>query len=62
MARGVYRTEDEWVQVVYGRRHWFEISRKKYEEKGYQPAYELLPLEYDSEAVKAKLQRIAAGR
>jgi|HubBroStandDraft_6_1064221.scaffolds.fasta_scaffold3181128_1 hypothetical protein len=61
MAHGVYRTEDEWVQVSYGRRHWFEISRKIYEERGYQPIYELLPLENDSDAVKAKLERIAAG-
>lgn len=62
MAHGVYRTDDNWVQVAYGGRHWFEISRKRYEEKGYQPAFELLPLERDAAAVKERLQRQAEGR
>ena len=62
MAHGVYRTEDDWVQVSYGGKHWFEISRKRYEERGYQPAFELLPLEYESEAIESKLQENAEGR
>jgi hypothetical protein len=58
MATGVYRTEDGWVQVAYGR-HWFEISRQRYEDQGYKPAFDLLPLEHDSEAVEVKHRRSA---
>ena len=59
MAHGVYRTEDDWVQVTYGGRHSFEISRKRYEEKGYQPPFDQLPLERGAEGAKQKLPRHA---
>jgi len=62
MARGLYRIDDNWVQVCYGSRHWYQISRKRYEEMGYQPAFELLPKEQDAAALEEKRRRSGEQR
>lgn len=57
MATGLYRTNEGWVQVAYGARASFPISRKRYEEKGYEPPFESLPPEHDTAAIKENIRR-----
>ncbi len=59
MVMGIYRTDEDWVQVAYGR-HSFAISREVYERRGYQPSFEDLPLETDPAVLEMKIR--AAGR
>ena len=54
MPTGLYRTNDGWVQVAYGRKAIFPISRKRYEEQGYEPPFESLPSEHDAKAARGK--------
>lgn len=57
MATGLYRTNDGCVQVAYGRKALFQISRKRYEEKGYLPSFDSLPLEHEAKAVKERFRQ-----
>jgi len=43
MPSGLYKTEDGLVQVNFGA-HSARIPRTRYEESGYRPAFEELPL------------------
>ena len=56
MPIGVYRTSEGQVQVAYGRKHRFTISRKQYEDKGYEPAFDRLPFEHDVRADEEQIQ------
>ena len=44
MARGIFRTDDDWVQVDYGK-HTAPVPRDRYEQNGYEPPFEKLPTE-----------------
>ena len=57
MAIGLYRTNDGFVQVAYGRKTTFPISRKRYEERGYQPPFESLPAEQGTESASEMIER-----
>lgn len=57
MATGLNRTNDGCVQVAYGRKALFQISRKRYEEKGYQPSFDSLPSDHEAEAVKERFRQ-----
>jgi hypothetical protein len=46
MATGMFRTGDDWAQVDYDGSN-IPIPRSKYEENGYKPAFDELPLEED---------------
>ena len=46
MATGMFRTGDGWVRVDYDGNN-IPISRSKYEENGYKPSFDELPLEAD---------------
>jgi hypothetical protein len=46
MATGMYRTGHDWAQVDYDGSN-IPIPRSKYEENGYKPAFDELPLEED---------------
>jgi hypothetical protein len=46
MAIGMFRTDDGSVQVDYDGNN-IPIPRSKYEENGYKPAFDELPLEAD---------------
>jgi hypothetical protein len=46
MATGMFRTSDGWVQVDYDGSN-IPIPRSKYEENGYKPDFDKLPLEAD---------------
>jgi len=49
MPAGMYRTEDEWVCVNYGA-HSIRVPRARYEENGYRPAFDELPVRSVGEA------------
>lgn len=53
MARGVYRIDDEWVQVNYGK-HELPIMRERYETKSYQPPFDELPTEAEYRAARRR--------
>jgi hypothetical protein len=55
MAKGIFRTADDWVQVDYGTNS-APIPRSKYEDKGYKPPFETLPLESEYYAAQKKTQ------
>lgn len=61
MATGLYRTNDGWVQVAYGDKTSFPISKKRYEQKGYQPAFDSLPSEHDPIAINEKIRQSYKG-
>lgn len=44
MATGLYRTNEGWVMVHYGKSN-FLVSRSLYEWNGYLPSYDQLPSE-----------------
>jgi hypothetical protein len=60
MARGIFRTVDGLVQVDYGIRST-SMYRARYEELGYEPAFETLPSEADYLAAQQKAQDSAKG-
>jgi hypothetical protein len=53
MASGMFRTSDGWVQVDYDGTD-IPIPRSKYEENGYKPDFDKLPLEADYWAAQEK--------
>jgi hypothetical protein len=53
MATGMFRTDDGSVQVDYDGNN-IPIPRSKYEENGYKPAFDELPLEEDYWAAQEK--------
>ena len=59
MARGLFRTSEGWVQVDYDG-STIPIKRSKYEENGYQPEFDKLPLEADFWAAQEKAKAAAA--
>jgi hypothetical protein len=60
MAIGMFRTGDGSVQVDYDGNN-IPIPRSKYEENGYKPAFDELPLEADYWAAQER-QRAAMPR
>ena len=60
MATGLFQTADGWAQVNYGA-HTAPIPRARYEESGYQPPFETLPLEADYRAAQRKAEDRANG-
>jgi len=62
MATGMFRTRNGWVQVDYDGSN-IPIARSKYEENGYKPDFDNLPLEADYwAAVERAKSRDAKGR
>jgi hypothetical protein len=55
MATGMFRTGDGWVRVDYDGNN-IPIPRSKYEENGYKPAFDKLPLEEDYWAAQEKVK------
>jgi hypothetical protein len=53
MAKGIFRTPDGWAEVDYGA-HTISITRVRYEQLGYQPPFDALPLEIDYRAAQQK--------
>ena len=53
MATGMFRTDDGSVQVDYDGNN-IPIPRSKYEENGYKPAFDELPLETEYWAAQEK--------
>ena len=54
------RTADGWAQVDYGNNS-APIPRARYEENGYQPPFDKLPLEADYRAAQRNAQDDAKG-
>jgi hypothetical protein len=61
MATGMFRTDEGWVQVDYDGSN-IPVPRSKYEENGYKPDFDELPLEADYWAAQEKAQRAAMPR
>jgi hypothetical protein len=61
MATGIFRTSDGWAQVDYDGSN-IPISRSKYEENGYKPNFDELPLEADYWAAQEKAKNSDANR
>jgi hypothetical protein len=61
MATGMFRTDEVWVQVDYDGSN-IPVPRSKYEENGYKPDFDELPLEADYWAAQEKAQRAATPR
>jgi hypothetical protein len=53
MATGLFRSADGWAQVDYDGSN-IPIPRSRYEQNGYKPDFDMLPLEADYWAAQEK--------
>jgi hypothetical protein len=61
MPVGLFRSEDESVQVEYGTGGSIPIPRSKYEARGYKPDFDKLPSESEYWAAERKKDDDAKG-
>jgi hypothetical protein len=61
LAKGMFRTEGGWVQVDYDGSN-IPITRSRYEENGYKPDFNTLPLEADYWVAQEKARADDAQR
>jgi hypothetical protein len=54
MPVGLFRSEDGWVQVVYGTGTNIPVVRSKYEANRYKPDFDKLPSEAEYRAAEKK--------
>ncbi len=61
MPKGEYRDSGGWVLVNYEGRFQMPMHRSDYEDRGYKPAFEALPLRNSSNAGKPKQRKPKAS-